>query len=44
MGACLSIDPDAEKARLRSQQIDTQLQHYANIQKNTIKILMLGKI
>ncbi|GAB6031049.1 hypothetical protein CHUAL_007863 [Chamberlinius hualienensis] len=42
MGACLSLDDDGRLARLRSDEIDRQLEELAKQERNIIKILLLG--
>ncbi|CAH1273768.1 guanine nucleotide-binding protein G(o) subunit alpha-like [Branchiostoma lanceolatum] len=42
MGACLSLDSEERKARIRSDEIDRQLQYMAKEDSSIIKILLLG--
>nr|CFW94221.1 Eka-Go1 protein [Euperipatoides kanangrensis] len=42
MGSCLSLDQEERKARLRSEEIDRQLDELAKQERNIIKILLLG--
>eukprot|EP00058_Branchiostoma_floridae_P013688 XP_002599176.1 hypothetical protein BRAFLDRAFT_275208 [Branchiostoma floridae] len=42
MGACLSLDSEERKARIRSDEIDRQLQYMAKEDSSVIKILLLG--
>ncbi|XP_013782173.1 guanine nucleotide-binding protein G(o) subunit alpha-like [Limulus polyphemus] len=42
MGACLSLDEEERRARLRSEEIDRQLAELAKQERNVVKILLLG--
>lgn len=42
MGSCLSLDEDDRKARLRSEEIDRQLEELAKQERKIVKILLLG--
>lgn len=44
MGTCLSLDEDERRARLRSEEIDRQLEELAKQERNIIKILLLGEM
>lgn len=42
MGTCLSLDQEELKARVRSDELDRQIQTWAKEEENTVKILLLG--
>ena len=42
MGSCMSLNPEAREAKLKSDEIDRELQRSRRERQNVLKILLLG--